>query len=74
MVEPAENDIGRTVVYTGNRYPGGELERGIITSFNDHTVFVRYDGKLHSQGTSRNDLKWEFPALLSALAKEPRNG
>ena len=26
MIEPTENDIGRGVVYTGNRYPGGKLE------------------------------------------------
>jgi hypothetical protein len=26
MIEPTEHDIGRAVVYTGNRYPGGKLE------------------------------------------------
>ena len=24
MIEPTEDDIGRGVVYTGNRYPGGK--------------------------------------------------
>ena len=33
MIEPTEDDIGRAVVYTGNRYPGGALEEGVITSF-----------------------------------------
>jgi hypothetical protein len=42
MIEPTEEDIGRAVVYTGNRYPGGKLEEGVITSFHDHAVFVRY--------------------------------
>ena len=60
MVEPSENDIGRLVVYTGNRYPGGKLEEGIITSYNDHCVFVRYSGELHSKATSRKDLEWSF--------------
>jgi hypothetical protein len=23
MIEPTEDDIGRAVVYTGNRFPGG---------------------------------------------------
>ena len=34
MIEPTTNDIGRAVIYTGNRYPGGKLEEGVITSFN----------------------------------------
>jgi len=58
MIEPTKEDIGRLVVYTGNRYPGGELEEGTITSFNDYCVFVRYTGELHSKGTSRADLEW----------------
>lgn len=61
MVEPTEADIGRGVIYTGNRYPGGKRESGVITSFNDYAVFVRYDGDRHSKGTSRADLEWENP-------------
>jgi hypothetical protein len=39
MIEPTEDDIGRAVVYTGHRrYPGGKLEEGFITSFNDYRV------------------------------------
>ena len=26
MIDPTEEDIGRAVVYTGNRFPGGKLE------------------------------------------------
>lgn len=58
MIEPTEADIGRGVVYTGNRYPDGKLEDGEITSFNEHSVFVRYRGDRHSKGTAREDLEW----------------
>ena len=58
MIEPTEADIGRAVVYTGNRYPGGKLEDGVITSFNTNTVFVRYRGDQHAKGTNRQDLEW----------------
>lgn len=58
MIEPTEEDIGRKVVYTGNRYPGGELEEGVITSFNHANVFVRYGAKNNSEATNRLDLEW----------------
>jgi hypothetical protein len=61
MIYPDEHDIGRAVVYTGNRYPGGKIEEGVITSFNDHSVFVRYGADKHSKGTSRADLEWVWP-------------
>lgn len=61
MIDPAPNDIGRAVVYTGNRHPGGKLEEGVITSFNDHCVFVRYGADKHSKGTDRRDLEWVRP-------------
>jgi hypothetical protein len=58
MIEPTAADVGRQVVYTGNRYPGGQPELGRITSFNSHCVFVRYGDDKHSKGTSRQDLEW----------------
>jgi hypothetical protein len=58
MIEPTENDIGRKVIYTGNTHPGGELEEGVITSFNSHCVFVRYGSDYGSKGASREDLEW----------------
>jgi hypothetical protein len=58
MIEPTAEDIGRMVVYTGNRYPSGKREDGVITSFNDHCVFVRYKGDHFSKATSRQDLEW----------------
>lgn len=58
MICPTEDDIGRTVLYIGNRYPNGEIEEGVITSFNDYCVFVRYGADKGSKGTSRQDLEW----------------
>ena len=69
MIEPTQADIGREVIYTGNRYQGGELEYGVITSFNDHAVFVRYHGTraLIGIGTNRQDLEWAHKVVV----KEP---
>lgn len=58
MIDPVDVDVGRKVVYTGNRHPGGRPEEGVITSFNDHCVFVRYGADAGSKGTSREDLEW----------------
>ena len=58
MIDPATKDVGRAVVYTGNRYPGGNLEEGVITSFHDRAVFVRYGADKHSKATSHEDLEW----------------
>lgn len=56
MIDPTERDIGRKVIYTGNY--GGSLEEGVITSFNNSYVFVRYGTKYTSEATSRSDLEW----------------
>lgn len=45
------NDIGRSVVYKGK-------EEGIITSFNDTYVFVRYTGDIRSKATRYIDLEF----------------
>lgn len=34
------------------------MEEGVITSFNDAVIFVRYRGDNHSKATSREDLEW----------------
>jgi len=67
VIQPTEADIGRLVYYTGNRYPGGEIEEGVITSFNESTIFVRYRGSIHAQGTSPEDLEWSHSDGLSVL-------
>ena len=60
MINPTDKDIGRGVVYQAS-YPDAPREDGVITSFNAHTVFVRY-AKQHpsqpGQATSREDLSW----------------
>lgn len=57
-IKPTEEDIGRAVVYRCG--PEWKPEEGIITSFNDVNVFVRYTGKMHSQATSPSDLDWAY--------------
>jgi len=59
MIEPTDADIGRTVLYTGNRFVGGKVERGEIRGFNHWTVFVRYGADAVAKATSREDLEWE---------------
>ena len=61
MIEPTQADIGRKVVYTGNRAWNGPIEEGVISSFNDHCVFVRYGAQTTSKGTAREDLEWMRP-------------
>ena len=63
MINPTEKDIGRSVTYQrswidshGQRY-FIDID-GIITSFNDYCVFVRYGEDQHSKGTRREDLEW----------------
>jgi hypothetical protein len=33
MISPTQLDIGRNVIYTGNRYPGGKPEHGVIAVY-----------------------------------------
>ncbi len=60
MINPTEKDIGRGVVYQAG-HPGAEREDGVITSFNEHFVFVRYRHQhpsSYGQPTKREDLNW----------------
>jgi hypothetical protein len=59
MIDPRPDDIGRCVIYTGNRYPGGKSERGVITSMSKFSVFVRYGSDTISKATLSSDLEWE---------------
>lgn len=53
-----KSDIGRTVIYREPiDHPGRKVERGVISSFNDSYVFVRYRG-ITSAATRREDLEW----------------
>ena len=53
-ISPIKSDIGRKVVY--RTAPQFEPEEGIITSYNDSCVFVRYGEQPNSKATSRCDL------------------
>jgi hypothetical protein len=60
MINPTQTDVGRGVIYQGG-HPD-DRDTGIISSFNDRVVFVRYRGKHGgAQATRREDLTWEFP-------------
>lgn len=58
MINPTEKDIGRKVVYRGL---GGEVDEGVITSFTEHVVFVRYGECTTSAATRRDQLEWAAP-------------
>lgn len=61
VINPTPKDIGRGVIYQA-RHRGAPLEVGVITSFNDHFVFVRYSHQhptANGQATKRSDLTWE---------------
>jgi hypothetical protein len=49
-------DIGRGVVYQS--HATSPREDGVITSYNDRFVFVRYRGSETSKATSACDLTW----------------
>ena len=66
MIEPTQNDIGRKVVYTGNRFPGGQREEGVIKSFNARAVFVRYGADEDAKATARR----EASVMFSAVAEQ----
>ncbi len=56
-IDPVESDIGKRVVYLN---PYCKIQYGVITSFNKHFVFVKYDNTgSTSQATDRKDLDWE---------------
>jgi hypothetical protein len=55
-IDPTQGDIGRKVVYRAA--PNYEPEEGVITSFNDRVVFVRYGSGVTSAATERCDLDW----------------
>jgi hypothetical protein len=55
-------EVPKNRTHPRNRYPGGKLEEGVITSFNRYTVFVRYGAEKNSKGTARADLEWVKPS------------
>jgi len=59
MIEPTEKDIGRRVIYKQRWMKPENWEYGIISSFNDKYVHVRYGAQSHSKATRREDLFWD---------------
>jgi hypothetical protein len=60
VINPTDADIGREVTYKA-RHKGAKIEDGVITSFNDTYVFVRYRDQYPAawgKATSREDLEW----------------
>ena len=56
MIEPTQADIGRRVIYT---MPHGEMTTGVISSWNDEWVFVRYTSGDTAAATPREALEYE---------------
>lgn len=63
MINPTKNDVGRSVIYKPGR---GHVEEGVITSFNDYAVFVRYGSDKQSKGTYRKDLTWVSESYIGS--------
>ena len=53
-LEEARASIGLLVVY---RRKGQKPDQGVVTSVNDHYVFVRYGSQVGSQATDPADLE-----------------
>jgi hypothetical protein len=66
MIEPTEKDIGRRVTY--HRVERFQ-ERGVITSFNDQYVFIRYSLDQNSKATKREDLEWGWKWETTRLSR-----
>ena len=56
MIEPKQSDIGRKVIY---RVHSAEAVEGVITSFNEKYVFVRFGKEEESAVTTREQLEWQ---------------
>ena len=57
MIEPKQSDIGRKVIY--RVHFDAKAEKGVITSFNEKYVFVRFDKEEQSAVTTREQLEWQ---------------
>lgn len=56
MIDPTEQDIGRKVIYRGW---GGEIEEGVLTSYNSAYIFVRFGTNLTPQACDNDErIEW----------------
>ena len=70
LEELIDSDRGRKVIYQGY---GGETEEGVITSWNEPYVFVRFRNSVTPQACKREQLEFTFGS--HALEKrEETNG
>ena len=65
MIKPTKDDIGRSVIYIPNcdsyfslTIETQDEEIGVITSFNDAVVFVRFGSEKQAKAIYRKDLFW----------------
>lgn len=58
MIDPRPGDEGRGVIYA-RLDPHRTTERGVISSWSEHCVFVRYGLGSTAAATAREDLEWE---------------
>lgn len=63
MIDPVDGDVGRWVHYKWD--DGWRVEYGVITSFNEGMVFVRFVGDVGSKGCVREDLHWGVMMICS---------
>jgi hypothetical protein len=61
VIDPKPGDEGRIVIYA-RLDPHRKTERGVISSWNEHVVFVRYTIGSTGAATLREDLEWESDA------------
>lgn len=61
MIEPTEGDLGRRVIYRP-RHTTAWWEEGVVTSFNERYVFVRYGTQTTSMATLCEELEWTNPS------------
>lgn len=52
----SNNDLGRGVVYHSH----GVSESGVLSSWNEQYVFVRFDNDLHGKACRPDDVTFEF--------------
>ncbi len=59
-------EVGRSVLYVPCHANGDQghpdVERGVVTSANEHTVFVRFDGDINAKGCYPDTLVYETPS------------
>lgn len=71
MIYPTEEDIGRSVLYTGERFRG-KSEEGSLKALSRmaDAVFVRYGNNANATLTYNSDLEWTYPRESDVMGDE----